>query len=479
VIYSSYEFLFLFPIFALWFYQFKTADQQKIFLLIASFVFLAWTSIFNLLPVLIVISVALLFFSADRTYKLSTAWVKVIIAILLLNLAYFKYRDFLSENLGVNLPVPSMLMLAIPLGISFYTFEAISGVLDIRRRKQSVRNLDWSLFIMFFPHLIAGPIVRYRTLRPQFDGVKRLLPRNLTVGLHLFAIGYLKKMAADPLGAIIDPVWAVPLQASGTALFLALIGFYVQIYLDFSGYTDMGRGIARALGYRLPINFRAPFFAASPPELYQRWHVSLSSWIRTFVYDPMAMAVMRKVRSRRWQPFAILTVILLVMSLFGLWHGEAWHFVVFGLSLGVTIVGWAAVTRGKQATTVAGRIVSILCLQATWLFSLVLFRCGSLTEAGQFYLGLTRLTEVVYPGLQWSLVALALTIPVQGVEYFVRRRPVARSLRTLRGTWGGAAAMAVILCAAIFVQARIDNNRFAAAVGDGSAQKPGFIYFRF
>jgi D-alanyl-lipoteichoic acid acyltransferase DltB (MBOAT superfamily) len=479
MVYSSYEFLFLFLIFAFWFYQFETAHGQKCFLLIASFIFLAWTSIWNLLPVFIAISAALLFLRADQAHKLGPAWLRFIVAILLLNLAYFKYRDFLAENLGVHLPIPTVLMFTIPLGISFYTFEAISGVLDIRRRKQPIRGLDWSLFIMFFPHLIAGPIVRYRTLGPQFDGVKRLLRRNLTVGLHLFVVGYLKKMAADPLGAIIDPVWAAPAQASGTALLLALIGFYVQIYLDFSGYTDMGRGIARALGYRLPINFRAPFFAASPPELYQRWHVSLSSWIRVFVYEPMAMAVMRRVRSRRWHTLAILVVILLVMSLFGLWHGDAWHFVVFGLSLGVTIAVWAAVTRGKQATTVAGRIISILCLQATWLFSLVLFRCDSLAAAGQFYLGLTRTTDVVYSGLQWSLVALVLTIPVQGVEYFVRRRSVARSLRTLRGTWGGAAAMAVILCAAIFVQAMMDNNRFAAAAGNSSALKPGFIYFRF
>ncbi len=314
-------------------------------------------------------------------------------------------------------------------------------MVDTKRRPIRPTLLNWGLFIMFLPHLIAGPIVRLRQLMPQIDQRRVFQWRNLSIGLHLFTVGFAKKLAADPLGRIIEPVWAAPAQASSGALLLALLGFSAQLYLDFSGYTDMGRGIARMLGFRLPINFRAPFFAHTPAEFYQRWHVSLSNWIRIFVYDTLAVAVFRRVRGRRRQNHALFAVILLVMAIFGLWHGSAWHFVMFGVVQGLVIAGWAAVTKGR-APRITARLADkhLGLLQASWLVSLVLFRAASLATAGGYLLGLVDRGTWVSPDLSWCVAGMLAAILLQAVEYHVRRRPARE------GLCAGCAARALVPC---------------------------------
>jgi D-alanyl-lipoteichoic acid acyltransferase DltB (MBOAT superfamily) len=357
MIYSNYDFLLILPPLVVWFYTLRGAFAQSLLLLIVSAVFLAWTNAWNLLPVFIVVAVVYRWFSLESRYRLGWRGAGLIIGFLILQLAYLKYRTFIADSFRISLPAPAAFALFIPLGISFYTFEAISAVVDMERRRARVPGMSWALFIMFLPHLIAGPIVRWRQLAPQFTHAKRFRARNLSVGLHLFTIGFLKKFAADPLGRIINPVWSAPQHAGWEALSLALLGFYTQLYLDFSGYTDMGRGIARMLGFRLPLNFRAPFFARSPSDFYQRWHVSLSSWIRTFVYDTLAASVFRRVRGRKRQNWALFAVVLVVMAIFGLWHGSAWHFVLFGVLQGLIIAGWTLFTKGRAPRTWIGRLV--------------------------------------------------------------------------------------------------------------------------
>lgn len=479
MIYSNYEFLLVLPPIVIWFYALRSVLAQHMLLLAFSTVFLAWTTAWNLLPVFIVIALGVSWFASDARYRLSWLAAGMVIAILIVQLAYLKYRSFIAETFGVELPVPEALAALVPLGISFYTFEAISAIVDIKRHKVlTVPIRTWSLFIMFFPHLIAGPIVRWRMLAPQFSSAKRFRWRSLRVGLHFFVIGYLKKMAADPIGGVIDPVWVAPGQATWWALMLALLGFYAQIYLDFSGYTDMGRGIARMLGYRLPLNFRAPFLAHSPVEFYQRWHVSLSSWIRTFVYDTLAVAVFRRVRGRKLRNWALFGVILLVMAIFGLWHGSAWHFVLFGVAQGFVISGWAAFTNGRQPRTRIGRLFSLLLLQLTWLFSLLLFRADDLPVVGQFLVGLTRQTPWGNPALLWCLAAVAGTFVIQLPDYYVRRRPVARALRGLRGTAWGGSIVALAFVGALAFKISLDTHRFATGGAD-IGQSQAFIYFRF
>jgi alginate O-acetyltransferase complex protein AlgI len=478
MIYSNYDFLLFLPLLITLFYATRSEHGQLGVLLGASAIFLAWTTVWNLLPVAIVIGTVYVFLRIDEHRHLPALALAGLIVFLVAQLAFFRYRAFLSATLGVEIPAPALISWLTPLGISFYTFEAISAAVDLHRRRQMVKPMPWSLFIMFLPHLVAGPIVRYRQLVPQFAGRKALRARNLGIGLHFFTIGFCKKLAADPLGQIIDPFWAAPSQSSGAALLLALIGFFCQLYLDFSGYTDMGRGIARMLGYRLPLNFRAPAFSVTPSEFYQRWHVSLSSWIRTFVYDTLAVAVLRRVRSRKLQNHALLVVILLVMSLFGLWHGSAMHYVLFGITQGFVIITWQSYNRGRPAKSRKGRIASCLLLQMTWLFSLILFRSENLRLIGSFLGGLLRPSGWFHLNLAWCLVALGATLLVQSVEYFVRYRPVARGLCFLRATPLGTSLTGLIFTAALILKIFVDieHMSIAGSSGIGSA---GFIYFRF
>jgi D-alanyl-lipoteichoic acid acyltransferase DltB (MBOAT superfamily) len=240
----------------------------------------------------------------------------------------------------------------------------------------------------------------------------------------------------------------------------------------------MGRGIARTLGYRLPLNFRAPAFSVTPSEFYQRWHVSLSSWIRTFVYDTLAVAVLRRVRSRKLQNYALLLVILLVMAFFGLWHGSAWHYVLFGVTQGLVIIAWQGFDRGRPAKSRSGRVVSCMLLQLTWLFSLILFRGENLRLIGSFIAGLLRPSGWFHADLLWCLVALAATLLVQSVEYFVRYRPLARSLCFLRGTSLGTSVITLVFAAVLVLKIAIDLGHIST-VGSSSIGSAGFIYFRF
>jgi len=479
MIYSNLEFLLLLPALVIWFYSLKTARGQNALLLIVSTIFLAWTNLWNLVPAFGVLAVGYLWFRLDAQFKLGTKSLALMIAILVMQLIYLKYRDFIAETFRVSLPIPAALAVLIPLGISFYTFEAISAMVDIHRRRARVPVASWGLFILFLPHLIAGPIVRWRQLSPQFGFAKHFTSRGVRVGLHLFTIGFLKKMAADPIGRIIDPIWSMPDQVSGPNLALALLGFYAQLYLDFSGYTDMGRGIARMLNFRLPVNFRAPFFAHNPGAFYQRWHVSLSSWIRTFVYDTLAVAVFRRFRRRQQQNRALFVVILIVMAIFGLWHGSSWHFVLFGVTQGLVIILWSVTTKGKNPKTLGGWIASLTMLQATWLFSLILFRSNNLFMAGKFMTGLLRPSFHIDPVLFWCLAAVAGTMLSQAIDYYVKNRRVARSLAFLRGTKLGAFLVCLTLATALAVKISADAKAINARGGETKAASEGFIYFRF
>jgi alginate O-acetyltransferase complex protein AlgI len=476
MIYSNYDFLLLFPPLLVWFYQLRTRAAQSALLVVASLIFLAWTSPWNILPVAIVLLAGWAWFRLDARYNLSWTTAGILVALLVLQLAYLKYRSFIHETFGLNLPVPGALAVIIPLGISFYTFEAISAVVDIKRRRVPVPTTNWLLFILFLPHLVAGPIVRWRQLSPQFSDAKRFRLRALSVGMHLFTIGFIKKLAADPIGQLIDPIWAAPSQANAGALALALLGFYAQLYLDFSGYTDMGRGIARMLDFRLPLNFRAPFLAHNPTEFYQRWHVSLSSWIRAFVYDTLAVAVFRRVKGRKRQNRALFAVILVVMALFGLWHGSAWHFVLFGVAQGLVIAGWSAVTKSRRPRNRWIWLRDVLILQATWLFSLILFRAETVPDILRFLAGLVRWHGFGGPALIWCLAAVAGTLIVQAIDYNVRARPIARTLRALRGSTIGFCLVTVVFLLAFGLKIGLDADRIART---GGAPTAAFIYYRF
>ena len=305
-------------------------------------------------------------------------------------LASFKYAAFALDSardvthwLGWSVPLP-VAKAFLPLGISFYTFEAISYVVDVYRGKTApVKNpLDYALYILFFPHLVAGPIVRANDFLPQLHRPKRFDWPRFQAGTQLFLIGLFKKAAiADQIALVIDPVFADPSKFGSTALWLAVLGYAVQIYCDFSGYTDMALGLAHTLGFKLPQNFNAPYLATSPADFWRRWHISLSSWLRDYLYIPLG--------GNRLGPVRTMVNLFVTMLLGGLWHGANWTFVVWGAYHGTLLAiqrlipaSWA-----RPALKPVGAVLTFLLVCVGWVF----FRAQTLSDAG------TVLSRLVIP----------------------------------------------------------------------------------
>ena len=254
-------------------------------------------------------------------------------------LGFFKYYDFFAASLAELLhllgmqPDPLTLDILLPVGISFYTFQTMSYTIDIYRGKlQPTDNLvDFALFVSFFPQLVAGPIERARTLLPQIASPRRIDHDQVGAGFWLILWGYFKKVViADRMALIVDPVFGSHGDYQGLELVVALLAFTVQIYGDFSGYSDIARGLAKLMGFELMVNFKLPYFAINPSDFWRRWHVSLSSWLRDYLY--ISLGGNRGSRAQTLRNLAA------TMLLGGLWHGAAWNFVFWGGYHGLLLV---------------------------------------------------------------------------------------------------------------------------------------------
>ncbi|MGA2879637.1 MAG: MBOAT family O-acyltransferase [Bryobacteraceae bacterium] len=284
-------------------------------------------------------------------------------------LGFFKYYNFFAANIGHLLHEPSgafALSIILPLGISFHTFQSMSYVIDVYREEQEpiTNPIDYALFISFFPQLVAGPIVRareffgdlYHWRRPSSDDVLR--------GLLLLFLGLAKKMVmADQFAQIANGYFRdVSRETGAVAAWSAVIAFGIQIYFDFSGYTDMAIGMAKLLGFHFPINFRRPYLASSITDFWHRWHISLSRWLRDYLYIPLGGN-----RRGRFRTYANL---MLTMLLGGLWHGASWNFVVWGGYHGA-LLSFERIFRGKRSAEPA-RWTMFYPLQAAITFGLVM-----------------------------------------------------------------------------------------------------------
>jgi alginate O-acetyltransferase complex protein AlgI len=306
-------------------------------------------------------------------------------------LIYFKYANFFLDSLRQALQaagVPSWggsLSVILPIGISFYTFEAINYTVDVyRRRIRAERDLsNFVLFILFFPHLIAGPIVRAKDFLPQVRRRKRWDWARIHLGVQFLLLGLFKKMAvADKMAEFADPVFADPATFGTAAMWMGAIAYAVQIYCDFSGYSDLAIGSAHLLGYRLVQNFNMPYLAVNISDFWRRWHISLSSWLRDYLFVPLGGS-----RGSNWKTCRNL---FLTMAVGGLWHGANWNCVLWGCLNG----GYNLIHRGFQAFcrprprfdaalhTVPGTVARVALTFSAVLAGLVLFRSTSLTNAG-------------------------------------------------------------------------------------------------
>lgn len=313
------------------------------------------------------------------------------ITVNLLILGFFKYSHFFYSNIDdflrrLHLTSAASffhLNIILPLGISFYTFEAISYIMDVYRRqvKPAKNYWDYLLFILYFPHLVAGPIMRAKSFLPQIVNPRAINLDQFYEGCFIFFWGLFEKMyVADNVARIVNPIFAKEGPYEGSMVLLGLYAFTFQILCDFDGYSNMARGLGKCMGFDITINFNLPYFALNPREFWQRWHISLSTWLRDYLYIPLG-------GNRRGEA-NMYGALLLTMLLGGLWHGAAWTFVLWGLYQGALLIVHRAWTRNSDLSgidTVVKMNVSTYLLRWIVFFHLIvlgwlLFRAQSLHQ---------------------------------------------------------------------------------------------------
>lgn len=288
-------------------------------------------------------------------------------------LAFFKYTGFFVESISEVLDTvglanfESTLKIILPVGISFYTFQSLGYVIDVYTKRTFARGslIDTALFVSFFPQLVAGPIERASVLLPQFERRRRFDADRTASGISLIAWGLFKKLViADNIGMIVDRIFSSA-EPGGTLLWVGVLAFGVQILADFSGYTDIARGSARILGIELSVNFRHPWLATSPADFWRRWHITLSSWLRDYVYIPLG--------GNRNGRYSLATSLVITFVLGGLWHGAAWNFVLWGLlHSSLILISRAASQLKLNIPVIPATLITFIIISASWL----LFREG-------------------------------------------------------------------------------------------------------
>lgn len=340
-------------------------------------------------------------------------------------LFFFKYAQFFANSaislfasIGIDY-APIDLGLILPLGISFYIFESISYIVDVYlKRVKPTRNLrDYALFMTFFPHLVAGPIMRYRDFGAQIATPRTVTAENVAFGGYLAVAGlFLKIVCADHIFApLVNTVFAPEYAASATAAWLAAFSFSFQLFCDFAGYTLTAIGVAAMLGFTLPTNFEAPFAAVGIADLWRRWHISLSSWMRDYIYIPLK-------GTRHKQSTYALFAAFLTFLISGLWHGAAWHFVVWGALHGGMLVAERLIAASSIGSWQAWRIRSVRLVLAfltfTWFsIAVVFFRAPDI-------------------GLAWSRIRVMFGQGVESVGAFVWQGEAKIALAGVVIGWG-------------------------------------------
>lgn len=383
MVFSSPIFLFVFLPLTLGLYYLLPRAAKNGFLLAASLVFYAWGELFFVLVMLASISFNYVFGRLIGSSPGAGHKKRVLAAGIAANLgllAYFKYANFIVENLGQAglIDAGNWTPVHLPLGISFFTFQAMSYLVDVYRgENQAQRSLvNVALYIALFPQLIAGPIVRYHDIATQIrERVISLLLINS--GIQRFIYGLAKKvLIANPLGLVADQVFAISGGdlTTGTA-WLGLVCYTLQIYFDFSGYSDMAIGLGRMLGFRFLENFNYPYISRSIKEFWRRWHISLSSWFRDYLYIPLGGNKEGNLRTY--------LNLLIVFCLCGLWHGASWTFLVWGLFHGVFLI--LERTRFgaflERLPSPLRHAYTLLVVMAGWVF----FRTEGMGEAMQYF----------------------------------------------------------------------------------------------
>ena len=395
MLFNSYEFLFgflpatLFVFFVLGRFAVRPAAAA---LALASFVFYAWWDVRYV--ALLAASIAVNYLTgyltgranAAKRSRLAYALTFAGVAANLITLGYFKYAGFLIANWDfLSGSAETIPQIVLPLGISFFTFTQIAFLIDTYRGIAREYNpVHYALFVTYFPHLIAGPILHHKEMMPQFENAATYTPRaqNFAVGLTIFALGLAKKvLLADGIAPYANDVFGAAARGEAPTLFLAwggVIAYALQLYFDFSGYSDMAIGLSRLFGVRLPLNFDSPYKAANIIDFWRRWHMTLSRFLRDYLYFPLGGG--RRGTVRRYLN------LMIVMFLGGLWHGAGWTYVLWGGLHGAYLVvnhAWQAIcdALGFRPRGTAYRAASVALTFVAVLFAWALFRASTLPVA--------------------------------------------------------------------------------------------------
>ncbi len=483
MVFSSPIFLFGFLPVVILAYYLSPRPVKNITLLLCSLFFYAWGEVFYLAVMIVsIISnyfIGLLIFKAQekpRLQRFSKLYVSAGIAINVILLISFKYANFITDNLNLLLSLLNISPLDLnpvhlPLGISFFTFQAISYIVDVHRKvapaQKNIFNL--ALYISLFPQLIAGPIVRYHDVSLQITDRTHSL-ELFASGVKRFIYGLAKKMLlANPLGEVADSVFI--LSGSDLTLPLAWIGiiaYTLQIFFDFSGYSDMAIGLGRMFGFRFRENFNYPYISRSLREFWRRWHISLSSWFRDYVYIALG--------GNRVSAVRVYLNLLIVFILTGFWHGASWNFLLWGLFHGVFIASEHAGFSGilKKSWKPLQHIYLLMVVITGWVF----FRAETFSQAISYIKALVNVSNYQTTLLQFVqvlsseavyaiLIGLILSLPVYpGLEKYLKSLS---NGNTLKSTLATDIPRLIILSSLLF---------FSIMKMAASTYNP-FIYFRF
>lgn len=450
--------------------------QQNLFLLAANYFFYGWWDWrFN---ILLLASTLVDFITGQKIHasdneKHRRRWLLVSIAFNLGLLCSFKYFNFFIDSAAVLLhsfgfePHLPVLRIILPVGLSFYSFQSMSYIIDIYRGKlvPETNFIDYAVFVSFFPQLVAGPIERGSHLLPQIRREREITKDKIMTGLNLVLLGFFKKVAiADTLAPIVDNIFARPDSMTSGQLWTGVYAFTIQIYGDFSGYTDIARGVALILGFELIENFNAPYLSRNITEFWRRWHISLSSWLRDYLY--ISLGGNRRSRTRTYAN------LMITMFLGGLWHGAAWHYAIWGALHGLYLAGHRMILGGREASVsrpqtipdwaadIAKTIFTFHLVALTW----ILFRTDNISNAKVYLERLFLFQNMA--DLQASVIfASCLLLVLDGVQTWSGSHTWLTERRIVRTTRYAVAQL-------MFV------STLAAAIAHFNKITP-FIYFQF
>lgn len=368
----------------------NNVKAQNVLILIASYIFYGywdWRFLFLLLFSTVVDFVVSRKIYQTDGVKQKKFWLAISLVSNLSILGFFKYFNFFTASFtdllnSIGFSVNDLtLKIILPVGISFYTFQTLSYTIDVYRKqlKPADSIINFAVYVAFFPQLVAGPIERATSFLPQIIHQRKLELNQIKAGVFLIIWGYFKKLViADNLAKIADPIFNNYTEYQGLDIIIGVLAFTVQIYCDFSAYSDIARGLAKLMGFELMVNFKLPFFALNPSDFWSRWHISLSTWLRDYLYIPLG--------GNRNGIFNTYRNLFLTMLLGGLWHGAAWNFVLWGIYQGAILIVYRLIAASKKTDLLFNnKSVFVLGIQMLLMFILsnigwVIFRSNSLPQ---------------------------------------------------------------------------------------------------